>query len=401
MDLNEQSFNSFQDDQYIESDNRKYPDMQDQINNNIDEDIENESQEFSNANENYKTKNQKQYAFPLTNNNKFPLRNTNSHKDFEINHILNNIKEPLKSYILNLKNQNNIKNKKLIEFQKQNDENEILISNLQMDNHLMKSKLENLQKNYENEIDFLQKQKNNKINIYEKMIENDENLDFQKFNFHEINNEKIQFLMNENHQLLHNIYNLEKENRNLFNQNKELQINILNKNDLIQKLNNKINELTHILNNNFEFGKIINEREKLIEENNELTSGIQDFNEIVNETSEIFKRKTIYFNNIINSYKNKLNEYKNKITFLKSKINELAFQLNLNNELKHNYTDTYNSIQNNTISLDTNDIFEDHNKTANLKENLLFSPTLNDKLYNSQKKSVERYKDFLFNFDNK
>ena len=103
----------------------------------------------------------------------------------------------------------------------------------------------------------------------------------------------------------------------------------------------------------------------------ELTSGIQDFNEIVNETSEIFKRKTIYFNNIINSYKNKLNEYKNKITFLKSKINELAFQLNLNNELKHNYTDTYNSIQNNTISLDTNDIFEDHNKTANLKENLL------------------------------
>ena len=395
MDEGKQSFDSTRNDQYIETETQKYPDFQDQISNNIDE----EEQKYPNIDENLKPKNQKQYAFPLPNNKPFSFQDINNYIDDDINTILNNINDPLKSYIMNLNKQKNIKNNKLIELQKQNDENKKIISNLQKDNRLLKSKLENLQKNYENEIQFLKKQKKSGIQTYRKIIENDKSLEMQKFYFNDQSYEKIKFLENENQKLLRNFYNLENENRNLVNRNQELKLIIFTKNDLIKKLNNGKSELSLKSNNNFKFEKIINEREKLLEQNNELTSGIQDFNKIVKETSEIFRNKTVYFNTIINSYKNKLNEYKNKIILLKKKINELNSQLNLKNELKSSYNFNYNTKNNKTFLADMNDIFENHNRSFFLKENLLFSP-IKDKVYNTQKQSAERYKKFLYSFDN-
>ena len=93
MDEDEQTFNNFQDDQDIESDNQKYPDIQNQINNNIDEEEVNDtSLKYPNINENFTIKNMKKSAYSLSNNQPFSFRNINIYTDFDISNVVNNIK---------------------------------------------------------------------------------------------------------------------------------------------------------------------------------------------------------------------------------------------------------------------------------------------------------------------
>ena len=294
--------------------------------------------------------------------------------DSEISTILENLNEPLKSYIYNLQNNinklneqidclNNEKNK-FMQLENKNDENEILISKLKMDNQFLQSKIENLTKEHENEIQFLYNQNKNEIQTYKKII--NEQLNSKKLNYTDSNFEKIKNLQNEKKYILNNFYNTEKENRALKNQIEELKISMLEKDEMIKTLKSP--------NSNLEVKQLIKDRNKLLEENNELTSGIQNFNIKVKETREIFKNKNLYFIKAINSYKNKLTEYKNKIIILKKKVNELTDELNFN----HGLTKTFN--QNNSnfpfyspLSVNRNELY--HNKMKNKIR--LNSPILN------------------------
>jgi hypothetical protein len=113
-----------------------------------------------------------------------------------------------------------------------------------------------------------------------------------------------------------------------------MNISLLQKDQIIESLNNRLKELEMSPNPNYmnnqninvdenDINNIIMERDELFKQNKKLTLGINSFNERLKEISQIYGQKNEAFIKEINFYKNKLSEYKRKIIILKRKIDEL------------------------------------------------------------------------------
>ena len=218
-------------------------------------------------------------------------------------------------------------------FKKDNKE---LISNIKDDNEKYKLDFVNNQFNnqeYQNEnnnkeIPKFQNQ-NNKLNF---MNNNNCLLDNKNFKFEEFSLKS--YNQNEKGKDLNEIINeLKEENLNLQSQNQILNVSLIQKDQLIDSLKDKISELenkiekTGIGNNNNEYINEIKElnmeKEELFNQNQKLLLGINSFNERLKEINDIYDKKNESYLSEIKSYKEKLFEYKRKIILLKKKIDEL------------------------------------------------------------------------------
>lgn len=268
------------------------------------------------------------------------------------------------------------------------NETQNLINKLTMENKLLKSRIEQMKINHKKEVEFLLKAKNKEIQNYLKMIKDKNIINIEKYDKN------------------HNYLNSENKYRYLLNENEELQIDLKNKENLIKKLNNQINDLK--LNNTSidedEMEKIINENEKLLLQNEKLTLGIENFNQKVKETSEVFRLKIKNFYKIIYNYKKKLNEYKNKIIILKNKINQLNKQIinkGISSDYKIHKIDNYSTLHsprskhhdyNNNLDI----IFYNTSFNSNMNN---INPKFHDMLYRKNKRSIQKYKHYLKSFD--
>jgi hypothetical protein len=130
------------------------------------------------------------------------------------------------------------------------------------------------------------------------------------------------------------INELKEENLYLKSQNEIMNVSLLQKDQIIQSLNNRLKELEMSPNANYvnnqnitmeenDINNLIMERDELFKQNQKLTLGINSFNERLKEISQIYSQKNEAFIKEINFYKNKLSEYKRKIIILKRKVDEL------------------------------------------------------------------------------
>ena len=258
----------------------------------------------------------------LTNNNQ--IKNNRHNK----NNYEKNINE--RNLYYNFEDESNIKNKAL--------HHKIILSGLN-NNQLTQDKI-----NYY--------QFNKKIQMQIENEKKDNNQGIKKLGYikSKSNNSKNYALYNEqsNTKDLNEIINeLKDENLNLKTQNQILNVSLIQKEQIIDDLNNQINNLEKKLKSNKstniksninnsednlkeEINKLKMENNELSEQNNKLTLGINSFNERIKEINEIYNKKNEMFINEINSYKNKMVEYKTKIILLKKKIDELYNSNNLN-----------------------------------------------------------------------
>ncbi len=168
--------------------------------------------------------------------------------------------------------------------------------------------------------------------IYNNKIEED-----SKFYLNEIH-----FLEQKNEKLSEDLFLSQKENKNLENQIDTINLNLKYKDNIIQKLNEKLKnfsdeynrQITSLGNNNnksqFHIQQLFIENDKLVKKNNELNTGIKILNEKVKESLVMFNNKNENFKKIIQNYQSKLKEYKTKIILLKKRIDELLSRNNNN-----------------------------------------------------------------------
>ena len=356
------------------------------------------------------------------------------------------------------------------------DEIEITKTKLEFDNVKLVNRINEIESEYNNEINLLTKIKDNEIVQLQKTILslekqlksniNQNNLNEQNQNSFDNNNnnqfsskfiiEQISSFEKKIKKLNDEIFNLQKENKNMENKLKENKIEIEHKDKFIQQLrlkvddsealfHQKINELK-INHNDYlieakesqnEIEKLIYEKDKLMKENNQLKSNFQKFNIGLKETNDLFEEKTKSFNNVINTYNNKLKEYRNKVQQLKIKINELhnekqellkkisnlnedkekllkkqikrnnnkSVQLN-SNRFFNNIPNNYNELNSNFLSLTpkneqykilNNDINSFRSNQVMINNNLINN--VNDPFYQSQYKSLNEFKKVLTKVD--
>jgi len=209
-------------------------------------------------------------------------------------------------------------------------------------------------------------------------------------------------------------------------------MSLLQKEQIIESLNNRLKELEMRPNENYmnnqginidenEINNLIMEKEELFQQNQKLTLGINSFNERLKEITEIYTQKNEAFIKEINFYKNKLSEYKRKIIILKRKIDELhntSRYHSMYRENKGNYNKRVHNLQYNFRSGIEDDFDIKH---QNLTPNRIIkrTPKINfdlrmkreienrskmnieneeeNNLQNEQRKFVQDYKIFLKN----
>ena len=289
----------------------------------------------------------------------------------------------------NEKKEINILKNKLNEYEK-------IIANLNITKKTLEAKNNDMQKEHEREI--------NIVNLYK-----DKELQSKQNTINELQNK-----LNQNKTIIDNsskgnpkqVLELEKKNKYLQNEIDRMNMQLKNKNDIIEKLNHKIQMFSKNynrqvnslqMNNNrsqSHVDQLLRERDQLLQQNTELNTGINQLNEKVKDTLMMFNQKRNEFNNVIQNYKNKLKEYKTKIILLKKKIDEL--HMRKNNDYDNNY---YYGHKDNSVLLPkgNNDIF---NKSFRKKNNMnLFTDeNLN---YSQRKKSIDEYRKMVENLGTK
>ena len=297
------------------------------------------------------------------NNNKADIHNNLNNKIQDNDDHLNTIKE--------IKSENTIKTQNI---QKDSNNNEIVNDNNNEnandnnnisdnnnkdnnnDNAIDKNKIEIINK--QEEVSNNNQEKNNNI-IYSQQQNNlveDNNQEFpnaqimkkksstkKRANSKKINDKNINMklngnIINQNKNYSNNeneiINELKEENLYLKSQNEIMNVSLLQKDQIIESLNNRLKELEMRSNANYmnnqdinmdenEINNIIMERDELFQQNQKLALGINSFNERLKEISQIYTQKNEAFIKEINFYKNKLSDYKRKIIILKRKIDEL------------------------------------------------------------------------------
>ena len=370
-----------------------------------------------------KNENLKQKIIELEKNN----------KDLNFKLIESNQKLKRLQSTINNKNINLNSNEEINKLNNIIDQNEIKISQLELDKKGLEQKLEEIQKNHENEIKLMIDYKNSELAVYQNLLDKYKNND---------NNSVIP--------------NNENNNDNLTLKNVQMQINkmkqeIANKNKIIISLNNKINqfndnykkkllELEQNSNENInqtqeQVEQLIIERDELLRKNENLTRGLMQFNDKVKEVNLLYNQKTEFFNKTMAASKEKLKELKIKMNALKKKneqlnriikkykmgstnddlYNDNNYNVDFNcrsnrkeeaNSIKNlnkqnnssfnginsknicSLTDNRNNIKNNSISL----TYERNGNPNN-------QDYIEDQLDVSQKKYLENYKNFIYGLD--
>ena len=206
-----------------------------------------------------------------------------------------------------------------------------------------------------------------------------------------------------------------------------MNVSLIQKEQIIKDLNNKIKNLDKIINNNNyknfnnfnikedylknEINKLKEEKDELYNQNKKLTLGINSFNERVKEISEMYTKKNKIYIDEINSYKVKLTEYKRKIILLKKKIDELYNKggkqniislFNYNNEYGYNNQENEIFFKNRNL---TPIRIMNKNKSYTVRRNIKGNEASNElnldneesNLHKEQKQFVQDYKNFLDN----
>ena len=257
----------------------------------------------------------------------------------------------------NLKPSANLNNIELIKLDSKIHEYESLISKLNLEKKMLESKIENIQKDYQNEINLLTNYKNNEIQSYKKIINDLKNKEKNNINNLNLNKkiynnkieedskfymDKIKILQQNNEKLTDDISYLEEENKNLKyqidrnNLNSKYKDNIINKlKDEIISFKNDYNGLISSQENDFnqsqmQIQQLLSEKEQLLKENNGMDMSIKLMNEKVKDSLIMYNNEKKQFIKVVQNYKNKNLEYKIKIMTLKKRIDELLLAKNIN-----------------------------------------------------------------------
>ena len=359
-----------------------------EIINNDMKNIEYNEEEFENLLNNLNIEEMKEYVKKLKNEYDLVLNENNQLKMAADTQMNNN------QHIINLKKQNNFYLEKIKELQMQNKkigkelieyknklklqnnknlnqnanlnvmpnnielikldskihEYESLISKLNLEKKILESRIENMQKDNQNEINLLTNYKNSEIQSYKKIINDLKNKEKNNINNINLNKkiynnkieedskfylDKIKIFQQNNEQLSENIFRLEEENKNLKNEIDKNNLNTKYKDEIIKNLNDKMisfkNEYNGLINSleidynqsQLQVQHLLSENEKLMKENNDMEMGIKMMNEKVKDSLIMYDNKKNQFIKEVQAYKNKLKEYKIKIITLKRRIDEL------------------------------------------------------------------------------
>jgi chromosome segregation ATPase len=207
-----------------------------------------------------------------------------------------------------------------------------IISKLQMEKNMLLNKIKTIEKLHKEEIQNILNLKNNDMkkfqNIFKKLQKSNfnNNLNYQEDEIKNLYIGKINELEIKIDFLSEQIYNLDKENKSLKNQNDNIRIKLKYQNQMINSLMSKNqyleNENNNIIENNdierdSKFNVLLNDNEKLFQENLNLKNILNILNEKMRQIHIFLKKKKI-------AYENKIDEYKEKIVILKKRINELC-----------------------------------------------------------------------------
>ena len=294
---------------------------------------------------------------------------------------------------------------------------------LSVDKYKFESKFNKINSEFKNNQinkDFMNNKTNKKgITNKENYLNNNNDYLFDnKNNDNIINNNIINSnIINNNIKKLNDIIiELKEENINLKSQNQILNVSLIQKEQIIEFLNNKINELQNnddYINTSLneeenlkdEIEKLQIEKDELFNQNQKLTLGINSFNERLKEINEIYNKKNEAFINEINSYKTKLLEYKKKIIILKIKIDELyniksgergmipIYSNMENNEYDKAFFKYKNLTPDRLMNKNRNKIRKKKNETKDFREYNLGEKE--DTLQKEQKQFVKNYREFL------
>ena len=243
----------------------------------------------------------------------------------------------------------------LIQLNEKLEQIEIIKQKIEFDNKILKTKINDIQNQNENEIKLISKLKNGEISQLKKTIlslneelnkkfiekeDMDNNLNNNDLNLN--NNENIKKIIEEIYILENKInilneenYNLKKENKYLLNKKDEYELINEHKDLFINELQNKISKIEekynikindikiNSQNKNNQIEKLLIERDNLRKQNNKFKNEFELFNINIIEANKLYNKKTQSFSNIINNCIFELNHYKKQIYILKNKINQL------------------------------------------------------------------------------
>lgn len=243
----------------------------------------------------------------------------------------------------------------LIQLNEKLEQIEIIKQKIEFDNKILKTKINDIQNQNENEIKLINKLKNGEISQLKKTIlslneelnkkfiekeDMDNNLNNNDLNLN--NNENIKKIIEEIYILENKInilneenYNLKKENKYLLNKKDEYELINEHKDLFINELQNKISKIEekynikindikiNSQNKNNQIEKLLIERDNLRKQNNKFKNEFELFNINIIEANKLYNKKTQSFSNIINNCIFELNHYKKQIYILKNKINQL------------------------------------------------------------------------------
>jgi len=243
----------------------------------------------------------------------------------------------------------------LIQLNEKLEQIEIIKQKIEFDNKILKTKINDIQNQNENEIKLISKLKNGEISQLKKTIlslneelnkkfiekeDMDNNLNNNDLNLN--NNENIKKIIEEIYILENKInilneenFNLKKENKYLLNKKDEYELINEHKDLFINELQNKISKIEekynikindikiNSQNKNNQIEKLLIERDNLRKQNNKFKNEFELFNINIIEANKLYNKKTQSFSNIINNCIFELNHYKKQIYILKNKINQL------------------------------------------------------------------------------
>ena len=274
-------------------------------------------------------------------------------KNKSLNYQLIEVNQKLKKYENDSKKnandntkENNGKNDKdsaneITKLKNKIDEYEILISKMKFDKKALEEKIENIKKEHKSEKNLMISYKNSEIKACNKLIE-----EYQAYirnnNIHTNRNNNMNFNGNESVEF------------------QKLMMELSQKDQLINTLNNKLNQISTDFNkinlsnqnNNanqiqIQMQKLINEKKELIKENQIHKKRLSSFIEQIKEANNLLNRKTYKYQKDISYMTMKLREYKNKVITLKKKVCELHEVIELIKA--KGYQTASNSLINNNI----------------------------------------------------
>ena len=243
----------------------------------------------------------------------------------------------------------------LIQLNEKLEQIEIIKQKIEFDNKILKTKINDIQNQNENEIKLISKLKNGEISQLKKTIlslneelnkkfiekeDMDNNLNSNDWNLNNDENikkiiEEVYILENKINILNEENFNLKKENKYLLNKKDEYELINEHKDLFINELQNKISKIEekynikindikiNSQNKNNQIEKLLIERDNLRKQNNKFKNEFELFNINIIEANKLYNKKTQSFSNIINNCIFELNHYKKQIYILKNKINQL------------------------------------------------------------------------------